>query len=43
MKEGAIKTVPSVMCLAELDPSGGGGIAADIETLGSLACQRGPG
>ncbi|MEP5766161.1 MAG: hydroxymethylpyrimidine/phosphomethylpyrimidine kinase [Halieaceae bacterium] len=33
---------PSVMCVAELDPTGGGGIAADIETLCSLACHCTP-
>ena len=36
------KNIPSVMCVAELDPTGGGGIAADIETLGSLACHCTP-
>ncbi len=36
------KTTPSVMCVAELDPTGGGGIAADIETLSSLACHCTP-
>jgi hydroxymethylpyrimidine/phosphomethylpyrimidine kinase len=30
------------MCVAELDPTGGGGIAADIETLCSLACHCTP-
>ncbi len=30
------------MCVAELDPTGGGGIAADIETLSSLACHCTP-
>jgi hydroxymethylpyrimidine/phosphomethylpyrimidine kinase len=30
------------MSVAELDPTGGGGIAADIETLGSLACHCTP-
>jgi hydroxymethylpyrimidine/phosphomethylpyrimidine kinase len=30
------------MCVAELDPTGGGGIAADIETLASLACHCTP-
>jgi len=30
------------MCVAELDPTGGGGIAADIETLNSLACHCTP-
>lgn len=34
--------MPSVMCVAELDPTGGGGISADIETLGSLACHCTP-
>jgi hydroxymethylpyrimidine/phosphomethylpyrimidine kinase len=33
---------PIVMTVAELDPTGGGGIAADIETLGSLACHCTP-
>jgi hydroxymethylpyrimidine/phosphomethylpyrimidine kinase len=33
---------PIVMSVAELDPTGGGGIAADIETLGSLACHCTP-
>jgi hydroxymethylpyrimidine/phosphomethylpyrimidine kinase len=37
-----IKTIPSVMCIAELDPTGGGGIAADIETMCSLACHCTP-
>lgn len=36
------KATPSVMCIAELDPTGGGGIAADIETLCSLACHCTP-
>ncbi len=35
-------TTPIVMCVAELDPTGGGGIAADIETLASLACHCTP-
>jgi hydroxymethylpyrimidine/phosphomethylpyrimidine kinase len=30
------------MSVAALDPTGGGGIAADIETLGSLACHCTP-
>ena len=30
------------MCIAELDPSGGGGISADIETLCSLTCHCTP-
>jgi hydroxymethylpyrimidine/phosphomethylpyrimidine kinase len=33
---------PVVMCVAELDPTGGGGIAADIETLCSLGCHCTP-
>ena len=33
---------PVVMSVAELDPTGAGGIAADIETLGSLACHCTP-
>ena len=33
---------PIVMCVAELDPTGGGGIAADIETIGSLGCHCTP-
>jgi hydroxymethylpyrimidine/phosphomethylpyrimidine kinase len=33
------ESIPIVMCVAELDPTGGGGIAADIETLASLACH----
>ncbi len=33
---------PVVMCVAELDPTGGGGIAADIETLGALGCHCTP-
>ena len=37
-----VTTLPSVMCVAELDPTGGGGIAADIETLSSLACHCTP-
>lgn len=37
-----MKSIPSVMCVAELDPTGGGGIAADIETLSSLACHCTP-
>jgi hydroxymethylpyrimidine/phosphomethylpyrimidine kinase len=36
------KSTPIVMCIAELDPTGGGGIAADIETLASLACHCTP-
>lgn len=36
------KSTPAVMCVAELDPTGGGGIAADIETMGSLACHCTP-
>lgn len=36
------ETSPVVMCVAELDPTGGGGIAADIETLCSLACHCTP-
>ena len=34
--------LPAVMCLAELDPTGAGGIAADVETLASLACHCTP-
>jgi hydroxymethylpyrimidine/phosphomethylpyrimidine kinase len=34
--------IPVVMCVAELDPTGGGGIAADIETLCSLGCHCTP-
>ena len=30
------------MCVGELDPTGGGGIAADIETLASLGCHCTP-
>jgi hydroxymethylpyrimidine/phosphomethylpyrimidine kinase len=37
-----IDTTPIVMCVAELDPTGAGGIAADIETLASLACHCTP-
>jgi len=33
---------PIVMSIAELDPTGSGGIAADIETLGGLACHCTP-
>ncbi|MCZ6829944.1 MAG: PfkB family carbohydrate kinase [Gammaproteobacteria bacterium] len=33
---------PIVMSVAELDPTGAGGLAADIETLGSLACHCTP-
>ena len=36
------ESTPIVMCVAELDPTGGGGIAADIETLASLACHCTP-
>ncbi|MEE4659846.1 MAG: hydroxymethylpyrimidine/phosphomethylpyrimidine kinase [Halieaceae bacterium] len=36
------RSTPAVMCLAELDPTGAGGIAADIETLASLACHCTP-
>jgi hydroxymethylpyrimidine/phosphomethylpyrimidine kinase len=36
------QSVPVVMCVAELDPTGGGGIAADIETLCSLGCHCTP-
>ena len=32
-------STPIVMCVAELDPTGGGGIAADIETVASLVQQ----
>jgi len=35
-------SVPVAMCVAELDPTGGGGIAADIETLSSLGCHCTP-
>ncbi len=35
-------STPIVMCVAELDPTGGGGIAADIETVASLACHCTP-
>ncbi len=35
-------STPVVMSVAELDPTGGGGIAADIETLGSLGCHCTP-
>lgn len=30
---------PSVMCFSGLDPTGGAGIQADIETLFSLGCH----
>jgi hydroxymethylpyrimidine/phosphomethylpyrimidine kinase len=33
---------PPVMSITELDPTGGGGIAADIETLGYLGCHCTP-
>jgi len=36
------QTTPIAMCIAELDPSGGGGISADIETLASLGCHCTP-
>jgi hydroxymethylpyrimidine/phosphomethylpyrimidine kinase len=36
------QTIPIAMCVAELDPTGGGGIAADIETLASLGCHCTP-
>ncbi len=36
------RSTPVVMCVAELDPTGGGGIAADIETLSSLGCHCTP-
>ena len=35
-------SIPIAMCIAELDPTGGGGIAADIETLASLGCHCTP-
>ncbi len=35
-------TTPPVMSVTELDPTGGGGIAADIETLGYLGCHCTP-
>ena len=41
-RQPSAQATPSVMCVAELDPTGGGGIAADIETLGSLACHCTP-
>lgn len=33
---------PLVMCISGLDPSGGAGIQADIESLFSLGCQAAP-
>ncbi len=33
---------PVVMSVAELDPTGGGGIVADVETLASLGCHCTP-
>ena len=35
-------SLPVVMCVAELDPSGGGGLAADIETVSGLGCHCTP-
>jgi hydroxymethylpyrimidine/phosphomethylpyrimidine kinase len=35
-------TTPVVMSITNLDPCGGGGIAADIETLASLGCHCTP-
>jgi hydroxymethylpyrimidine/phosphomethylpyrimidine kinase len=35
-------TTPVVMSITRLDPSGGGGISADIETLASLGCHCSP-
>lgn len=35
-------STPVVLCLSSLDPSGGGGISADIETLASLGCHCTP-
>lgn len=36
------KHQPVVLCLSGLDPSGGAGIQADIETLASLGCHCAP-
>lgn len=33
---------PVVLCFSALDPSGGGGIQADIETLASMGCHCAP-
>lgn len=33
---------PVVLCFSALDPSGGGGLQADIETLASLGCHCAP-
>ncbi len=38
----AIPSIPVVMTLAGNDPSGGAGLAADIETLVSLGCHPAP-
>ncbi|MFZ1642042.1 MAG: hydroxymethylpyrimidine/phosphomethylpyrimidine kinase [Candidatus Contendobacter sp.] len=40
--QNALPTFPVVMTLAGNDPSGGAGIAADIETLVSLGCHPAP-
>ena len=37
-----LPTTPVVMSITSLDPCGGGGIAADIETLASLGCHCTP-
>ena len=34
--------IPSVMVFAGLDPSGGAGLAADIETIASMGCHTAP-
>ena len=34
--------IPTVLCLSGLDPSGGAGLQADIETLGALHCYALP-
>jgi len=35
-------TIPAVMCFSGLDPTGGAGIQADIETIGSMGCHAAP-
>ena len=34
--------IPAVMCFSGLDPTGGAGIQADIETLASMGCHAAP-
>ncbi|MBL4827998.1 MAG: hydroxymethylpyrimidine/phosphomethylpyrimidine kinase [Spongiibacteraceae bacterium] len=41
-KENVLTSSPVVMSITHHDPSGGGGISADIETLSSLGCHCTP-